>query len=54
LLEREEREYEEKLAAPRKAITERDASVFIDGEEFFNELSSCIEGLAKEKGEKVA
>jgi antitoxin ParD1/3/4 len=54
LLEREEREYEEKLAALRSAIAEGDASGYMDGEEFFEGLSSYIDDLAKEKDEKVA
>jgi len=54
LLEKEEREYEEKLAALRTAIDEGDASGSMDGEEFFEELSVYIGELAKEKGEKVA
>jgi antitoxin ParD1/3/4 len=54
LLEKEEREYEEKLAALRAAIAEGDASDSKDGEEFFKELSGYIDELAKEKGEKVA
>ena len=54
LLEREEREYEEKLAALRGAIAEGDASDSMDGEEFFKELSVYIDKLAREKGEKVA
>ena len=54
LLERDEREYEEKMAALRKAIAEGDAGDSMDGEEFFKELSVYIDELAKEKGEKVA
>jgi antitoxin ParD1/3/4 len=54
LLEKEEREYEEKLAALRTAIAEGDASGYRDGEEFFKELSGYIEELAKGKSEKVA
>jgi antitoxin ParD1/3/4 len=54
LLEREEREYEEKLAALRAAIAEGDASGYMNGEEFFDGLSSYIDELAKEKSKKVA
>ena len=54
LLEKEEREYEEKLAALRAAIAEGDASDYIDGEEFFEALSAYIDELAREKSEKVA
>jgi len=54
LLEKEEREFEEKLAALRVAIAEGDASDSMDGEEFFKELSVYIDELAKEKSEKVA
>ena len=54
LLEREEREYEEKMAALRAAIAEGDASDPMDGEEFFKELSVYINELAREKSEKVA
>jgi antitoxin ParD1/3/4 len=54
LLEREEREYEEKMAALRAAIAEGDASDPMDGEEFFKELSVYIDELAREKSEKVA
>jgi antitoxin ParD1/3/4 len=54
LLEKEEREYEEKLAVLRTAIAEGDASDSMDGEEFFKELSVYIDELAREKSEKVA
>jgi antitoxin ParD1/3/4 len=54
LLEKEEREYEEKLAALRTAIAEGDAGDSVDGEEFFKELSVYIDELAREKSEKVA
>jgi antitoxin ParD1/3/4 len=54
MLAREEREYEEKLAALRTAIAEGDASAFMDGEEFFDDLSSYIDELARKKAEKVA
>jgi antitoxin ParD1/3/4 len=54
LLEKEEREYEEKLVALRTAIAEGDASGSLDGEEFFKELSVYIDEVAGEKGEKVA
>ena len=54
LLEKEEREYEEKMAVLRAAIAEGDASDSIDGEEFFKELSVYIGELAREKSEKVA
>jgi len=54
LLERDEREYEEKMAALRKAIAEGDAGDSMDGEEFFKELSVYIGELARDKGEKVA
>lgn len=54
LLEKEEREYEEKLAALRTAIAEGDASESRDGEEFFNELSVYIDELGREESEKVA
>jgi antitoxin ParD1/3/4 len=46
LLERDEREYEEKMAALRKAIAEGDAGDSMDGEEFFKELSVYIDKLA--------
>ena len=54
LLEKEEREYEEKMAVLRAAIAEGEASGFMDGEEFFKELSVYIDELAREKSEKVA
>ena len=54
LLEKEEREYEEKLAALRAAIAEGDAGGSMDGEEFFKELSGYIDELASGKSEKVA
>ena len=54
LLEQEEREFEEKMTALRKAIAEGDASGSIDGEEFFKGLDLYIDQLAREKGEKVA
>lgn len=54
LLEREQREDEEKMEALRKAIAEGDAGDSMDGEQFFKELFVYIEKLAREKGEKVA
>jgi Arc/MetJ-type ribon-helix-helix transcriptional regulator len=54
LLEREEREYEEKLAAVRAAIQAGLDGEAMDGEEFFGGLSSYIAALGKEKSEKVA
>jgi antitoxin ParD1/3/4 len=53
LLEKEEREYEEKMAALRVAIAEGDAS--IDAEEgVFERLDAYIEELAAGKDESVA
>jgi len=53
LLEREEREYEEKLAALRAAIAEGDASG--DAEEgVFERLYAYIDELETRKGEAVA
>jgi antitoxin ParD1/3/4 len=53
LLEREEREYEEKLAALRTAIAEGDASG--DAEEgVFERLYAYIDELETRKGEAVA
>jgi antitoxin ParD1/3/4 len=49
LLEREERVFEEKLAALRKAIAEGDAEGDV-----LAELDTYIDELAKEKGEEVA
>jgi len=54
LLEREDREYEEKMAALRAAIAEGDAGEAMDGEEFFNELFASMNGTAKTKDKKVA
>lgn len=54
LLEKEEREFEEKMAALRAAIAEGDAGGAVDGEDFFNELFTSIERGAKQKGEKIA
>ena len=53
LLEKEEREYEEKMAVLRAAIAEGDASH--DAEEgVFERLDAYIEELAAEKEAKVA
>jgi antitoxin ParD1/3/4 len=53
LLEREEREYEEKMALLRAAIAEGDASG--DAEPgVFERLDAYIEELAAEKGEHIA
>jgi antitoxin ParD1/3/4 len=53
LLEREEREYEEKMAVLRAAIAEGDASE--DAEEgVFERMDAYIEELAAEKEAKVA
>ena len=53
LLERDEREYEEKLAILRAAIAEGDASG--DAEEgVFDQLDAYIEELAAGKAENVA
>jgi antitoxin ParD1/3/4 len=53
LLEKEEREYEQKMAVLRAAIAEGDASG--DAEEgVFERLNAYIEELAAEKGENVA
>jgi antitoxin ParD1/3/4 len=53
LLEKEEREYEEKMAVLRAAIAEGDASP--DAEEgVFERLDAYIEELAAEKEAKVA
>jgi antitoxin ParD1/3/4 len=54
LLEREEREYEEKLTALRAAVQTGLDGEAMDGEEFFKGLSSYIDTLGKEKSEKVA
>ena len=54
LLERDEREYEEKIAALKSAIAEGDAGGEVDGEEFFNELFASLEGAAKQKSKKIA
>ena len=54
LLEQDEREFEAKMKALRKAIAEGDASGSMDGEEFFRGLDIYINRLAKEKSEKVA
>jgi antitoxin ParD1/3/4 len=54
LLARDEREYEEKIAALRKAIAEGDAGGAVDGEEFFDELFASLEGPAKQKRRKIA
>ena len=53
LLERDEREYEEKMAALKQAIAEGDASG--DAEDgVFERLYTYIDELASEKGENVA
>ena len=53
LLEKEEREYEQKMAVLRAAIAEGDASG--DAEDgVFERLDAYIEELAAEKGENVA
>ena len=54
LLEKEEREFEEKMAALRTAIQVGDAGGAVDGEEFFDELFDSLEGAAKQKGKKIA
>ena len=54
LLERDEREYEEKLAALRTAIAEGDAGGAVEGEEFFDELFASVEGAARQKSKKIA
>jgi antitoxin ParD1/3/4 len=54
LLERDEREYEEKIAALRTAIQEGDAGGAVDGEEFFDEVFASLEGPAKQKSKKIA
>lgn len=54
LLERDEREFEEKMATLRAAIQEGDAGGAVDGEEFFSELFASLEGAAKQKGKKIA
>lgn len=54
LLEQDEREFESRMKALRKAIDEGDASGSVDGEQFFKELSVYIDELAREKSEKVA
>ncbi len=53
LLERDEREYEEKMAALRAAIQEGLDSGIAEGD-VFGEIFSYINELAKEKDEKVA
>jgi antitoxin ParD1/3/4 len=53
LLEREEQEYQEKMAALRAAIAEGDASGDA-GERVFEQLYAYIDELAEEKGENVA
>lgn len=54
LLEKEEREFEEKMAALRTAIAEGDAGGAVDGEEVFDELFASLEGPAKQKRRKIA
>ena len=54
LLEKEEREFEEKLAALRTAIAEGDAGGAVDGEEFFDEVFASLERPAKQNGKKFA
>jgi antitoxin ParD1/3/4 len=54
LLEKEEREYEEKLAALRTAIAEGDAGGAVDGEEFFDQLFASVGGAARQKSKKIA
>lgn len=54
LLERDEREYEEKLASLRTAIQEGDAGGAVDGEEFFDELFASLETAGRQKGKKIA
>jgi antitoxin ParD1/3/4 len=53
LLERDEREYEEKIAALREAIAEGDASGDAEAD-VFARLYSYIDELAAGKGENVA
>ncbi|MGO8932231.1 MAG: type II toxin-antitoxin system ParD family antitoxin [Terracidiphilus sp.] len=54
LLEKEEREFEEKMAALRTAIQEGDAGGAVDGEEFFDELFASLEGASRQKSKKIA
>jgi antitoxin ParD1/3/4 len=54
LLEKEEREFEEKMAALRMAIAEGDAGGAVEGEEFFDELFASLEGASKQKSKKIA
>ena len=54
LLEKEEREFEEKMAALRTAIAEGDAGGAVDGEEFFEEQFASLEGAARQKSKKIA
>jgi antitoxin ParD1/3/4 len=54
LLEKEEREFEEKMAALRTAIAEGDAGGAVEGEEFFDELFASVEGAARQKSKKIA
>ena len=53
LLEREEQEYQEKMAALQAAIAEGDSSGDA-GERVFEQLYAYIDELAEEKGENVA
>ena len=53
LLEKEEREYEEKMAVLRAAIAEGDASPDAEGD-VFERLFDYIDELAAKKGERVA
>jgi antitoxin ParD1/3/4 len=53
LMERDEREYQEKLAVLRAAIAEGDASGDAEGD-VFEQVYAYIEELAGEKGENVA
>ena len=54
LLEKEEREFEEKMAALRTVIAEGDAGGAVDGEEFFDEQFASLEGAARQKSKKIA
>lgn len=54
LLEKEEREFEEKMAALRTAIAEGDAGGAVDGEGVFDELFASLEEPAKQKRKKIA
>jgi antitoxin ParD1/3/4 len=53
LMEKEEREYDEKMAILRAAIAEGDASPDAEGD-VFEQIYAYIDELAGEKGENVA